>query len=474
MVDAPEREIGLLRDRRIAGVILAASFALFLIQLDFFAAQAALPDMADDLDTTVATLQWVISGYMLTLSSCFIVGGRLADIFGRRRWFLIGTVIFAVTSLLGGMSVNAGMVIGMRILQGLGGAIMFPVSVALVTNAVPQRRVQRAVGLTLGIGAIGQALGPVIGGALTELVSWRWVLWVNVPVAVAMIALTLLAVEESRDDTVPRQIDWAGLALVVVSVGSFTYGVDRSADWGWASAATLAFIAAGVIGLAALLVVERRVEFPLIDLSLFRIREFSVMAAGGTVANIPIVAAIFLSMIYLQDVLGFTALEAGTAFVAFSGGVMLSFQSSGSMDRFPSGAVAGIALAVGGLGTIGMGVADTLVPFLVCSAFSGFGLGLAIALANTVTQSVVPPEQAGEASGIVLTTTVGLGAVGVAAAASAITPDVGGATATLESTLDALLIAYGALALAFAPVVALLSRTPADVGEAPAGSASAA
>lgn len=469
MTEAAEHT-SLLRDRRVAGVIFASAMGLFVIQVDFFAAQAALPDMADDLGTTVATLQWVISGYMLTLSSFFIVGGRLADIFGRKKWFLVGTAIFGLTSLVGGMSVNAQMVIAARIVQGLGGAILFPVAVAVVTNTVPNRRVQQAVGLTLGIGAIGQALGPVIGGALTELVSWRWVLWVNVPVCLLMAALTVTAVNESRDETVPHQIDWVGLVLVVVSIGSITYGVDRSADWGWASPATLGFVAVGVVGLLALIMVERRVTYPLIDPGLFRIREFNVLTGSGSVANMSIVVAIFLSMIYLQSVLGFTALAAGTAFVAFSGGVMLSFQTVSRLERYPAGAASASSLAVGGLATAGMGIVDTLAPFLVLSAFAGFGLGMTIALANTVTQAIVPAEKAGEASGIVLTVTVGLGAVAVAAAASFITPALGDTT-RLESTLDALLVGYGVWALVLAPVVALLGRARVPAVAAAAGGA---
>lgn len=431
-----------------------------MVTLDFFATQTALPAMATDLQTTVSTLQWVISGYMLTMASLFIVGGRIADIFGRRTWYLIGATIFGATSLLGGLAANAGMVITFRILQGAGSAIMIPAALSTVTNAVPPDRVQRSIGIVFGVGAVGQAFGPVIGGALTALLSWRWVLLLNVPITIAVLVLIVTAVQQSRDESAPRRIDWVGAALVTTAVACFTYGIDRTADWGWLSPAALAFIAAGAVGLVLLVVVEARVDHPLIDLSLFRIREFTVTATAAAVGNMTLVAGVFLSMIYLQNVLGFDALQAGFAFLGFSLGVMVANQLAGSLERFMSWRVESLGLAVGGVGVIGMGIADTLAPFLVLSAVGGFGTGLAFALGSVVTQAVVPADEAGEASGIVLTIVVGLGAVAVAAASSLVEPAIGASASRLGTRLDDLFVGFGIWSLAFAPIVAALGRTP--------------
>jgi MFS family permease len=162
--------VALTDDPRLWRVLLAASVGLFAIQLDFFSMQAALPAMSGDLGTSINSLQWVISGYMLSLASFFVAGGRLADIFGRRRWFVIGATIFGVTSLAGGAAPNAGVVIAMRIVQGVGGAILFTVAIAVVTNAFSSNLVQRAVGLVFGISALGEALGPLAEAASSP--SW--------------------------------------------------------------------------------------------------------------------------------------------------------------------------------------------------------------------------------------------------------------------------------------------------------------
>lgn len=446
-------------DARLWRVIVASSIALFAINLDFFAVQAALPRMARDLDSNVTSLQWVLSGYMLALASCLIVGGRVADLLGRRRWLVIGAALFGLASLLAGAADSGTTVILLRIAQGAGAAVLFPVCLSVVTNAFPADRTQRAIGTVFAIAAIGQALGPFVGGAVTEFASWRWVLWINVPVSCAVIVLTLTSVEESRDETAARRIDWAGLVLVIGSVGLFTYGIDRSGDLGWSSPTTIAPMAIGAIGLGAFLVVESRSRVPLIDLGLFRIREFSLMIAAGVVGNMGVVVVIFLSMLLLQNVEGFTAIEAGAAFLAFSGGITLASQLSGHLERFPSWLVMTAALVVGGAAAIGMGLLhDDVVPYLVLSAFAGFGLGMCWTFASVVTQAVAPPEKAGAASGIVLTLLIGMGGVAVAVATSIVEGQVSRGTTAEGSAIGIALIAFGGLAVVSAPVVAVLGR----------------
>jgi EmrB/QacA subfamily drug resistance transporter len=442
---------------------------LFAIQLDFFSMQAALPQMAVDLDTSIDSLQWVISGYMLSLAASFIAGGRLADIFGRRTWLIVGAVVFGLCSLIGGAAPNDAVVIGARVLQGVGGAILFTVSVAVVTNAFPAASVQRAVGLVFGISALGQALGPLAGGFFTELVSWRWVLWINVPVCLAIVALALSSVEDSRDVSVNR-VDWAGVVLVAMSIGLFTFAIDQAPDWGWGSARTLGAIAISVGLFVAFIVVEGRVRQPLVDLGLFRNREFSVMAAAGTAGNVAIVVAIFISMIYLQTERGFSPLGAGFAFLAFSAGVAIASQLSGHLERFASWAVMVSALVAGGVGAIVMGVTvDHSVVFFTASVVAGFGLGLSFSYANVVTQSLVPPAQAGAASGVLMTLMVGVGGVGVAAAAAVANTAVQqGAGASLDDTITAILVVVGALAIVCAPLVWLMSRPSASQSPASA------
>jgi EmrB/QacA subfamily drug resistance transporter len=446
-------------DSRQLRVILAASMGLFAIQLDFFSMQAALPQMSVDLDTSINSLQWVISGYMLSLAAFFIAGGRLADIFGRRRWLVIGAVVFGLASFAAGAAPNAGIVVAMRIIQGVGAAVLFTVSIAVVTNSFESAKVQRAVGLVFGISALGEALGPLFGGFFTEVISWRWVLWVNVPVCAAIVALVITSVDESRDETVVG-VDWVGFALIVTSIAAFTYGIDRGPSWGWGSPLTLSFVVGGIALLGLFVWTETKVREPLVDLGFFRNREFTVMVVAGTAGNAAIVVAIFISMIYLQTERGFSPLEAGFAFLAYSAGVAIASQLSGRLERFESWLVMVCALAVGGLGTIGMGVTvDRSVPFFVLSVLSGFGLGLTFSYASVVTQSVVDPDKAGAASGVVMTVLVGVGGVFVAASsAAANTAVMEGPGAQLDDVITAILVVVGAIAVICIPLVIAMGR----------------
>jgi EmrB/QacA subfamily drug resistance transporter len=453
--DAADRR--LTRDPRLWRVIIASALGVFAIELDFFAVQAAIPDMARDLGTTATNLQWVISGYMLANAALLIVGGRIGDLLGRRRWLIIGMVGFGLTSLAGGLAPDGTFLIVMRLAQGVAAAFAFPLCLAVVTNAFPQAKVERAIGMVFGIAAVGQAFGPLIGGGLTALIDWRAVLLINVPIAVAVIALVTTSVEESRDETAARSIDWTGLALVIVSIATFTYAVDRASDWGWTSIETLGLMGAGLVGLVVFVVVEGRVANPLMDLSLFKIREFDLTTLAGAVGNMGTASVIFTSMILLQSVDGLSAGDAGLAFLGFSIGVAISSQISGRLERFPSWLVMACALICGGVGAIGMGLSGRLVPFVVISFLCGLGFGLSWAFTSVATQAVVPPEKAGEASGVVLTIVVALGGVAIAIASSAIESAKVGA-GELESTLQDVLIGAGVLALLTAVTMVLLGR----------------
>ena len=212
-----------------------------------------------------------------------MAGGRLGDIFGRKRLLVIGVVIFASTSAIAGASRRPGDGRRLsRILQGVGAAIAFPVSLAVVTNAFPPHRVQRAIGIVFGIAVLGTAVGPFLGGLITELLSWRFVFWLNIPIAAVVVWLVLTSVTESRDESVPRRLDVPGLLLIVSGVALVSFTFDRAADWGWTSAATVGSMVGGLVLLVLFVVAEAHVRYPLLDLSLFRIRVFDVMIAGGS------------------------------------------------------------------------------------------------------------------------------------------------------------------------------------------------
>src|SRR5690349_10797510 len=190
--------------------------ALFCVQIDYFAMNLALPRMALDLKTTTTDLQWVISVYMLALGAFMVPAGRIGDIFGRRRALLAGVALFGLASALCALAPSAGLVIAFRALQGVGAALIFPVSVSVLTNAFPSARASHSIGLAYGIAGLGNAAGPLIGGLLTETAGWRWVFWLNVPLSFVVLAIGSRSITESFDDAVPRRIDLSGLALITV------------------------------------------------------------------------------------------------------------------------------------------------------------------------------------------------------------------------------------------------------------------
>src|SRR3954453_14046585 len=303
---------------RLGMVLAATAMAMFATNLDFFALNLAIPGMARELDVSTTDMQWAISGYMLALGSFLIPGGRLGDILGRRRMLIIGTTIFGLSSLAGGVAPSAGFLIGARLVQGIGAAILFPLAIAVVTNTFPEERRKRAIGNLYGLAAAATAVGPFVGGGLTEALSWRWVLLINVPVAAIAIVLMVRSVPESRDETVPREIAFGGLAAVVLGISAITFAVDRGDAWGWDSGRTIGLFAAGIALLLAFVAIERRARWPLVDLKLFRNRSFVAITLLGMTANVAFVVTTFATTLYLQDVLGFSPLEGGFIFLAAS------------------------------------------------------------------------------------------------------------------------------------------------------------
>ena len=272
--------------------------------------------MAADLHSTTSDLQWVISVYMLTLGAFMVPAGRIGDIFGRRRSLLGGIALFGVASVFCAIAPSAAVVIAFRALQGVGAAFIFPVSVSVLTNAFPAGKSSQAIGLAYGIAGLGNAAGPLVGGLLTQTVGWRAVFWMLVPLAAVSFLIGARTIPETSDETVPRRLDLSGLALITTGIGLFTFAFDRAPSWGWLSAATLGAFIAAVVVLAAFVVVEQRVRWPLVNLALLRNSKFSTLVVAGTIAGIAHTVTVFLSTMNLQQVRGLDPTTAGIAFLA--------------------------------------------------------------------------------------------------------------------------------------------------------------
>ncbi len=437
-------------ERRLRGTLIAVSIMFLAVQIDFFALNLALPDMARDLGVSVPQLQWVLSAYMISVASAFIAMGRVGDILGRKRILLVSTAIFGIASLAGGLAPNEVALIVARAVQGVGAAGMVTVGIATVTNAFPAKRVAGAIGIAYTAGGVGSALGPLIGGLLTTFVTWRLVLLINVPMTILLMVLMYLSIDESRDETVPKRIDYRGIAALAGGLVLATFGVDSAQNFGWLSANTLIPIAIGVALIAAFFVIERRVRFPLVDLRLLHNRPFNLVTLAGAAAQLPWVGTIFLSAIYLQDVRGLSAAVGGAVFLPMSVGAAIAGYYSGRLGRFlPQQIMAG-ALVVGGGGVIGLGLITPWIPYMIALLVTGLGAGLGFAYASVGTQTVVRPERAGEASGAVFTVVVSFSAIVVAVLSTVLALGTGGDVADspdLEGIISALMVTLGGLSI---------------------------
>ncbi|HYU61087.1 MAG TPA: MFS transporter [Solirubrobacterales bacterium] len=464
-VGRPAAGDGARAPQRLGLVLIAAGLAMFIVDLDFFALNLAVPKMAEELDTSATNMQWVISGYMLSGGAFLIPGGRLGDILGRRRMLIVGIAIFGGASAACGVAPSPGVLIAFRIVQGIGCALLFPITIAVVTNAFPEDRRKRAIGNLYGLAAIATAAGPFVGGGVTESLGWRWVFFINVPIAVAALALTVYAVRESRDETVPRTIDFAGLAAVALGIAAITFAVDKGETWGWASASVLGLIVTGIGLLVVFVLIERRVRFPLVDLALFRNRPYVVVTVLGTLSNIAFCVSTFASTLYLQQVRGYSPLAGGLIFLAASGTVAVAGPLSGRLgERFDVARLMAASIVLGAAGLVIVSTGPAIGVYAAGLLAFGFGYGLGWALTSVGTQTVVPIEEAGEASGVTLAIVVGMAGLGVAVAAALIETLTGGGTTegeAIEGLLRWVAIGSGVAAAALAFVRGSAAVRPA-------------
>ncbi|MFF8941695.1 MFS transporter [Streptomyces sp. NPDC014864] len=405
-----------------AGAFTAVSIALFCIQVDFFALNLAVPGIASDLRVTVSAAQWTLSAYMLAIGCFFIVGGRLGDLFGRRPLLLTGIALFAAASAGCALAPTFVALVAARVAQGVGAALIFPVSVSVVSNAFSDETRARALGAVFAVANVGTAVGPFIGGGFTGGPGWRWIFWLLGGLSALALLIALRHAPDSRDETASRQIDLPGCLTVVTALAALTLALERGSARGWDQPRTLALFAVALVAGALFVVRERTCRHPLVDFRLFRNVPFDLVTVMGAVCNMGYVVTVFLATLQLQQVRGLSALAAGTVFlvpaltVACTGplGAWLSL-------RMSSTTVMALAGVIAGTGMTGLSLVWSWWLYIPLFTWCALGLGLGWTFASVATQQVVPPARAGEASGVVLTALVTFGAVALAATATALT-----------------------------------------------------
>jgi len=401
-------------------ILLIACLAQFMVVLDATVVNVALPSIQRGLHFSPSSLQWVVNAYTLIFGGFLLLGGRAGDLIGRKRLFLIGTILFSGASLLNGLAQSSGMLIVGRGLQGLGGALLSPAALSIITTTfTDQRERTKALGVWSAIAAGGGAVGLVLGGALTQLASWEWIFFVNVPVGLLTVLATLRYVPESRADVKHRAFDLAGAVTVTAGLIVLVYAIVKAQAFGWGSARTIGLIAASLALLAAFLLIERRSVAPLIRLSIFRIRTLAVADGVLLLVASGMFGMFFFASLYVQEILGYSPLHAGLAFLPVTGGIAVGAGIAQPLVKragVRNVAVLGIVLA-----TIGMVVlaqvpvhgtyAGDLLPGLLPLSI---GMGLVFVPITLMATGGVDANDAGLASGLFNTAQQVGGSLGLA------------------------------------------------------------
>ena len=447
-----------------------------MIVLDVTIVGVALPSIREDLGFTESSLAWIVNGYMLTFGGFLLLGGRLGDLFGQRRLFLAGLGLFTAASLACGLATSQAALIAARAVQGLGGAIVAAVALALIMTLFtePGERA-KAMGVIGFVAAGGGSIGVLAGGVLTDVLNWHWIFLVNVPVGIAVMVLSLLVIPGGRGQAQETKLDIGGAVTVTGSLMLAVYAIVNGNEVGWTTARTLGLLAAAAVLFGVFLWIEARATSPLVPLGLFRLRNLSTANVVGILWSAAMFAWFFLAALYLQLVLGYTPLEVGLAFLpanlimgAFSLGL-----SAKLVMRFgiKPPLVTGMLLVAIGLALFARAPVDGafFVDVLPSMLILGIGVGMAMNPVLLAAMSDAPPEQAGLASGVVNTAFMMGGALGLAVLASLAAWRSDDLLASGDSQLAALTGGYnlafvvGAIFAAVAAAVAAALLRPSSV-----------
>lgn len=449
------------RDHRWHALVVVC-LGVLMIVLDSTVVNVALPSIKTDLGFSESTLAWVVNAYLLTFGGFLLLGGRLGDLFGHRRLFLLGIVGFTLASLACGLADSRGFLVAARALQGFGGAVVTAVALSLIMTLFtePGERA-KAMGVYSFVCAGGGSIGVLLGGLLTSVLNWHWIFLINIPVGIAVFALSLRLLPRARGAEGAPRLDFAGAATVTASLMLAVYAIVNGNEAGWGSARTLGLLAAAAILLVGFIVIESRTRAPLMPLGLFRLRNVSVANVVGVLWAAAMFAWFFLSALYLQLVLGYGPMQVGLAFLpanlimaAFSVGLSARLVMRFGI-RLPL--AAGLALATIGLLLFARApvAGDFVVDVLPGMLLLGLGAGMAFNPVLLAAMGDVKQEESGLASGVVNTAFMMGGALGLAILASLAAARSGALAAAGASRIDALAGGYHAAFLVGALVAAL-------------------
>ena len=405
---------------RLALVVVAVLFAI--LNADITTVNVALVTLGKDLHATLKDLQWGLNSYMLAFAALIVAAGRLADVFGRRRCLLAGAILFALASLLCGIAPTLSVLVAGRVLQGVGGAIMLPAGMAIISDVYGGEERAVAMGTLVGVAGVAQSIGPLVGGFLTAEASWRLVFLMNLPLIAVMVVVAVRAIQDSRDENVSHQIDIVGVLILATALTSLLIGLDGVQGNDSNQRIALALIVLSLALFVTFSILERRAENAILDSRLLQVRPFLCSCLASCLLGFVFFLFLYISAVYLQEEFGYTALEAGTALVPFSLVLAMSGVMSGRLTRrfqlTPLLVATCISMALGlailSLVPASYGYVGLVLPFLLVAA----GAGPGFTLLNTAGLTAISSERSGQATGIIYMFRFGGGAIGVAAASA--------------------------------------------------------
>jgi EmrB/QacA subfamily drug resistance transporter len=384
--------------------LVAVAFGLFMIMLDNTVVNVALPAIQRDLGTDLSELEWIVAGYALTFAALMLTGGKLADLLGRRLIFVIGLAVFTLASLACGMADSAEVLIGARIVQGAGAAFMNPATLSIISATFPPHQRGMAIGIWAGVSALALAIGPLVGGLLTQHIAWNWIFFINVPVGALAVAASFLFIDESRDTSEVQRLDLPGLVTSGVGLFALTYALIEANTYGWGSGRIVAAFAVAAVALAAFVLLEVRGRVPMLDLSLFRSGTFVGANIVILLVALAMFGVFFFVSLYMQNILGYSAVQAGAAFLPMTVLIILIAPIAGrTTDR-----VGSRWLMTAGMILIGfhllyfstLGLESTFWNLLPGLLIGGVGMALTMTPSAAAAVRAVPVDKSGVGSAV--------------------------------------------------------------------------
>ena len=450
--------------------LVAVSFGLFMIMLDNTVVNVALPSIRSSLHMGIEGLEWVVAGYALTFAAFMLIGGKLADFLGRRLIFMIGLTVFTAASLACGLAPNGSFLVGARVVQGLGGALMNPATLSIITATFPPRERGTAIGIWAGTSALALAIGPLAGGLITEHLDWSWIFFINVPIGLLGIVASFLFIDESRDET-HSSLDLPGLASSAIGLFALTYGLIEANTYGWTSGRIVASFVLSAVALTSFVVIERRRREPMLPLEFFRNGTYTGANLVMLLVALAMFGVFFFVSLYMQNILGYSAVQAGAAFLPMTMLIIFIAPLAGkTSDRLGSRGLmtAGmILLSVQLLVFSRLGVDSSFFDLLPALVIGGVGMSLTMTPSAAAATRSVPVDKAGVGSAVLNCARQVGGTMGVAIMGAIVAGEAGGERtpqAFMNGFQTALEVAAG-IALVGAVVAYVLVRPHEGAGE---------